>query len=428
MKKEYKITAVITAVFLLLGIIVYLNVGTTQYAGISVLLKFENINKGMYPNESKFDKNQIISEEILQKAAENLEIDMSPQDLRKNIEVVGLVPKEIKEQLSSTSGELEGYFPNTYQINLYNGNELKLEKEKQQQLLNEIVKEYQNYFYSFMSLKKSLPESYEAQYEDVISYDYIYIPDILNEKIDLLKNHILNLQKEYKTFRSASGYSFSDVYNSLEKLQDIKVQNINALIKSNSLTRDPKAAVKRYENMIANLELEIYEKEEKAKKAEELLVQIESDNGENNNSDSSLVEALITQDNYKKLLENAREEGVEAKHKLVETQYYLNEIKMLKEKGELSINNKELVSEVENMTKNLLISLDEYKVIISKMNDELFNSSKNITIIKESQMFVKRQSKVFILASFLFLGIIISLLIVLALKIFVKYKAGSNNE
>lgn len=347
--REKKIILAAVVVFLALGSVFYLTGEKQGHATVDLLLRFENVNRGQYPDGSPFDKENIIGSAVLEEVVETLELEQEGLDaavLRRHLDVVGVMSSaEIREaqRLQDEGRDPGSVFPSEYRVSLLEGDRLGLEEELQKEILTAVVESYtQRFRRVYAGLETPLPSRYLSA--DILQdYDYPFIPGLLESQVEQLLEYVEEMKKSNETFRSRElGYSFSDVQRGLESLQENQVAAIRAVIRANRLTTDPESTLRRYVKMIEEQEQALARKEQEALFARDLLRDLEDSappGTELAEDMTDIVEVLLEHEYFTTLLEQSLEAGLEAEELQVELRHYREELEQLLGAGEVEPEN-----------------------------------------------------------------------------------------
>lgn len=347
--REKKMILAAVVVFVVLGSVFYLTGEKQGHATVDLLLRFENVNRGQYPDGSPFDKENIIGSAVVEEVVETLELEQEGLDeavLRRHLDVVGVMSQaEIREaqRLQDEGRDPGSVFPSEYRISLLEGDRLGLEEELQKEILTAVVQSYtQRFRRVYAGLESPLPSRYLSG--DILQdYDYPFIPDLLESQVEQLREYVEEMQESNETFRSRElGYSFSDVQRGLESLQENQVAAIRAVIRANRLTTDPESTLRRYAKMIEEQEQALARKEQEALFARDLLRDLEASappGAELAEDMTDIVEVLLEHEYLTTLLEQSLEAGLEAEELQVELQHYRGELELLLGAGEVEAEN-----------------------------------------------------------------------------------------
>lgn len=338
-RRQKKIILLTLVVFLALGLVFTFASDPGGQTTVSLLLRFDNINRGYYPDGSSFNKEDLISQEIAEKVVQDLDLEeegIRPSVLRRHLDVVGAMSRgdlQEAERMQREGRSPDAMFPSEYRISLLEGEQLGLEQSRQEEILLAVVDAYTDRFRRVhFGLESPLPALY-LEAENIQEYDYPFIPDIMTARIDQLKDFVEEMEERSSTFRSSElGYSFSDVDRELENIQEERVGYIRSVIQEGHLTVDPEGTLRRYLEKVDELEERISRKEQEASFARELLRELEEEMAEEpplGEDMADIVEVLLKHDYHTTLLTRSLEAGMEVEELKVERDYYLAEAQQL---------------------------------------------------------------------------------------------------
>ena len=378
--REKKLIIAVIIGFLLLGLVFHLASGRDSYSSTTVLLKFENIQKGMYPDTTAFDKNDLIDETVLAGALRGEEgntAGLTVSDIFPYLEVEAVIPERFRQP----SGEpVDTFYPTEYRINLYQGMSLGLSEQEQFELLGAIVEEYEKQYQVHLGMEYPLPDSYINKSSEVMAHDYPFVPQLLRRQVETLSEYVVSLQEKDRTFYSEEqGYTFGDLLYALERLEETKIMNLRSLIREYNLSDNPEATLRRYQNIVQQMQPEIAKNEEKALYARDILRELEGkdlDLEKPEEFERSIIEDLLRHDYYPDLLWSSLEAGVEAERMKVDLAYYQDIMSELEqgnvpEGSELQSLKEQANEEIEE----IMVSLDGYQNVAEKMRQELFSEA-----------------------------------------------------
>ncbi|OWZ83348.1 hypothetical protein [Natranaerobius trueperi] len=384
--KEWKIISIVVLMFLVIGVGYHFVTLQDGYSSTDVLLKFENIHRGMYPDGISFNKNDLLDDEILTRSIENVDKDLTVSELRGHLEVEGVFPDDIK---SRSDEAVDGYNPNEYRLNLYEGELLGLSQEEEFLLLENIVKEFEEKYQVHLSMDYPLPKSYRQNVEEVLQDDYPFVPLVLERQVETLIENAEHLKDIEPNFVSEElDLTFSDITYQLENLKDNNISNIRSIIQKHNLTNDPNKTLNRYESVLQELEHEISEKEERASYARDLLHQIEDGeySPEGEEQEANIIEDLLRQDYFSETLERSLDEGVEAEALQAEFYYYQDIVTSLEEGDLLEGEEKEeITSDVDNEIEVVLNQMEDYREDIETMRRDMFSQNNDESVEIQDQ-------------------------------------------
>ena len=208
-------------------------------------------------------KSPIVLDQVVH-ALDLNEIGLSSDDLRKNIDISPIIPgnvtqniKRLEENISSNIDSLQAYiyYPNKYIINFRVGRKLSISTALAQQILDEVIRQYQQYFYRTYSDMSVLANAIQPlDYEE---YDYPEISTVIH-------NQWISLQIIYerKWIRNMAAISIGRNRHVLWRYHGIHfhhkkvdLSRLDSIIGAYNLTKNKEKLIKLYEYRIKQAEL-----------------------------------------------------------------------------------------------------------------------------------------------------------------------------
>ena len=281
-----KFLILIVALVGAIAIYYYANSKQVYTATTAIEYTNEAIKDGFTPNGAKLDVSEIYSSTVIKGAIEDLGLNASVDGVRSKIKVKPVIPEdeEVKKEAALKKGEEYSYFPSDYIITY------EADSEKSMRYAGNMLDAIMKNYYSFYSEKYIdqliLPNN--ASNISSNDYDYIESAEIIQTSLKDIDNYLLQKKDLYPDFRaSATGYTFTDLENIYDYLLNKKVPYIYASILQNKYTKDNDLLVKKQQDTIDSLEINIQNNEEKAKKLKSL---IENYSDKNTNNGASVNE------------------------------------------------------------------------------------------------------------------------------------------
>jgi hypothetical protein len=315
-----------------------------QSAGmVKALISFnyDGIESGLDPHGKTFDIDKLKAPVVLDVVMENMHLydrKLTTEDIRRNIEVQGVIPENIINKIITINkmaekdvtkleqlNELE-YHPTQFMVSVKNEKKLGLNGEEANKLLNEILKEYKNYFIKTYGDKDVLSSTVgELNYDE---YDYPEVARVMKAQIDIISSYISDKIKKSPDFRSkVTQMSFGDIISYLSVLNDVDISRMNSLIYSYNLTKDKNRLLSLYQYRIDQYKLDMGKSKDEAKLAQDSVKNYQKDKnlimmpGVNGEA-TSLTELDQKNEYYDKLMDRALNEGVTASNYEHEIEYY----------------------------------------------------------------------------------------------------------
>lgn len=292
------------------------------YAGVStqvtkarltalISFSFDGVEKGLDPNGREFDVYSVKNPAVIERALTELGINMDQlEPIREGITITGRIPDDALQRLNVYSDVLNNtsngsisaaekilettYFPTQYEV-YFDYNKTDLSDEDAVNVLNTVLNTYTDYFYELYGYNEAVGNALAAV--DYTLYDYNEAVDVFSNSLVSLKNYVRELANEDETrFRSSvTGYTFDDLYRSIETVESIELDKISSFITVNNITKDKDEALAYYEYRIKALGREKSQYEETLKALEASIETYQKDqiivfgNTEDTNTQSTLT-------------------------------------------------------------------------------------------------------------------------------------------
>jgi hypothetical protein len=315
----------------------------------TISLNFPGIEKHHNPNGTLFSKEQIITPAILTKASAFLwkkKAELPEEDIREMIDIESVIPPEIQEKMEAAEKKKETFtfFPNQFSISLILERSDTFSIKERTWLLLSIVDEYRKDFEKKYGEEPLVVVKFPANF--LANSDYLDAINTFKVRIDNFIKFLDSKIGKAGIFRSQkTGDSFIDVKNDLELLNDIKVSEIEATIKTLKLTKNKDNLINVYRHKIRTIDIERKKKEKEASIARKLLKDMKqqgryepSRGAVSKKSDTNLVldttfiKDLVREDSSALLLRTALQAEVKAKNLEVNKEFLEEEIALLQEK------------------------------------------------------------------------------------------------
>ncbi|MBF4695126.1 hypothetical protein [Fusibacter ferrireducens] len=222
----------------------------------SFSLQFEGIEKGLNPDNTRFDYSEIISENALRSVFELSQIEYKDQ-YRQAIEVSPILPVGIVETIEQKhiDGEDYTYFPSEFVVRIKPSAEIGLSKQMSYKLAENYKQGFENYFikkntYPYVDIQREM-----VQY-NLSDYDYPEYSRLFESDYNRLLNHLKVLEAEAPEYIGADQLSFRDLMEGIRLSQKLDLQKMNSIISTYKLSKDKDQLKIKYAYMIRRYELE----------------------------------------------------------------------------------------------------------------------------------------------------------------------------
>ena len=280
MAKKKKIYLRVLAILLILGLILPMLAAEINTKAPStqavVQLKYTQIDpetgKDADPQPIRF------SSYVLQEALNNTQLStaVSITNVESNLKVEQLLTAETRQRLeilerqiaasASTVAQATSItlnYDNTFIITLANGfgaadsaNKTYLTTAEIQDLLNNIIKSYNNQLYKNLS-DFVLPKSDMASLKSN-DLDFLENLDIIKSSISALKDYCDARAVQYPDYRSPrTGLSFADLSDTISTINDIDISYLYSYIMYNGITKDQPSLINKYNYTLRTAKLDL---------------------------------------------------------------------------------------------------------------------------------------------------------------------------
>lgn len=233
----------------------------------SISFYYNGIENGLDPNGCEFEKNSIkndtvisqalsemgLSEELTETVQNGIFIDsiVSTSAINKIIDYNSIYDSSSNNNWTESLKD-SSYHPTAYSVS-FNYNNTTLNGTDAASLLNLILEKYQLYFFETYGYNESVGKSVLSV--DFDSYDYLIALDMYSSKLSSVENYIDSLSVNDKAqFRSnETGYSFSDLTNSINLIRSVDVDTLTSYILNNGVISDKDMILSYYNFRLDNL-------------------------------------------------------------------------------------------------------------------------------------------------------------------------------
>lgn len=350
---------------------------------------YEGVDKGLNPHGGTFEILQVKNDNVLSKTIEELGLEekgITKEVLGKHIKLKGDVPRDVMNRIlpqeaQTGSNALQsvegiGYHPTQYHVNLVNTKELGLSKKEAVQVIDTLIKYYTEDFTQRYKDTQVLVSASAAV--DAERYDYSEYIGLVEGQLDIMYQYLLGKEKTARNFVATSTQmGFRDLLARIERLKDIEITNVNALIDTFTITRNRRELVSIYENRMNKLQreqqqlskrrealataLKDYEKDPAILLEDGTLVSGTIKNGQTNNGvplhDQLTSDYIRTETEYNNTIYQIRAHQ-ELLDKIKDAEQYNTLAQVYKQEVEKNIN--KIQEEVDDITKLTMETVDEY--------------------------------------------------------------------
>ena len=196
-------------------------------ASATLNLRYDQAYEGLNPNGTRFNINELLSEEVLKTAIERagLENELSVADL---VDSLGV-------NASGSQGPKNKYIATEYSISL--SNEHLPARISAKNMLGLVMETYKQYF---MKHYGSNDSALNINWSDAQDWEYIEFSDIMKVKVNNLITYLDDLREESGMYQYYStGETFRSLSESVANFRDIYLNKYTSYISINGLFKNP---------------------------------------------------------------------------------------------------------------------------------------------------------------------------------------------
>lgn len=234
---------------------------------------YSDAEKGRYPDGSKFEIYDLLSDRVLTMTLEKLNqegkfLNRTVEDLRKcfSIRAHFSAPVQAKIQEARRKGQNYSYVPTEYVITASTAKNLPFlnlrhlfSENTTKELLNALKDTYYQYFLAEHT-ENNVLEKISAE-PDYSQYDYPEIADSIENRLNLYLQYLQSKKAEDATFRSSvTGKSFHDLISSFENLLSIRANTYKSYVYASKISKDKETLIGVYEAQIEELQRKVNKK------------------------------------------------------------------------------------------------------------------------------------------------------------------------
>lgn len=355
-----------------------------------VNFNYKGIEEGLDPIGKTFDINKIKSPNIIESAMTELSIPLKyVESVRRNISIIGLRPNEARDQLalyqtvyekggsaalSAAKSMMEiGYYPSYFTISFSYGN-TNFNTLESKQILDAVLREYQEYFFTTYGYNESLGNSVVAI--DYSEYDYPAAIDVFDSTLTNLSDYVNRLAKQTPNFRSGkTGYSFEDLSNTIETIQSADLDSLSSYVTINNVTNDKEVLLNYYTYKIESLERQRNVYQAELKTISDSIEKYEKDSmiifGESADNVDQTSHSLPSE-KYDELIRQKTEKQRESSLAAQRIDYYNGRIKALSENQNISTD--ENVKVTEERLADINSKINDLIETVNQTSDEYYET------------------------------------------------------
>ena len=253
-----------------LGVYYYADSNQTYTAVTAIRYTNDAISQGLTPNGSPLDISEIYSSTVISGAIEDLGLKCTVDDIRSKIKVEPIISDEEMSRKATAidKGEYYYYFPTDYKITFEVGNDKSMSYARY--VMDAVLNNYYRFYSDRYVDQLILPNN--ASNITSNDYDYIESADVIQDSVTAIDNYLIQKKKLYPDFRaSATGYTFTDLEKIYDFINNNDIPELYATILEGKYTKDNDALLKKTQENIDRINIDIKINKDKAKKLLELI-------------------------------------------------------------------------------------------------------------------------------------------------------------
>lgn len=353
--------------------------GTTKMV---VSFHFLGIEEGKDPRQQRFDKDQIINPAVLSKTVKDLkdelDIDVTPEQLRQHLTVNPIVPEKVFEKVESLRKEAAKkdptkldeiykivYHPIEFVVNLKSTAKLPLSREQMIKAENTLFNNYQEWFLNHYTDQDLFVDLIAGV--NLNDYDYPEFSEIANQQISEMRNYLARREVDGSLFRSSeTNKSFKDLLSELDIIQKIDVDRMDSLVVgAYKLTKNKERRIQLFEYRILKYELN---KKKLSDQQKDAVAMMEKFPREKNvmfipglsGTGPTTIEGEKQDDYFRLLAGKALEAGIGSSTSGHDIDFYKGEIERLKNDTVPAAEKAEAIKEIEAISVNIQTKLNKF--------------------------------------------------------------------
>ena len=249
----------LAALGLAIAAIIYLLAGsfTTATTSMRTTFAFSGIEKGEYPDHSKFQPDDLRAPDVVIEALNRQKLDTSQvfkSTIRAALTVEGIIPPDViktRDRLRAAGQNPPAYIPDEYLVTLTLQRKFPLNTQQRGLLLNGIVSAYQE---KFQRTYATVPQAFGNAFDALRNADYFEYELILDSEIQGIISYLNQQLEQARAFRSSTtNLSFNDLLRQAESFSQIRLNETLGLIRQNGLSRNRGIAMVKMDYFLRTL-------------------------------------------------------------------------------------------------------------------------------------------------------------------------------
>ncbi|HEU5079596.1 MAG TPA: hypothetical protein VFT72_10290 [Opitutaceae bacterium] len=307
---------------------------SSVFTSTRVTFSFPGLAKGLYPDKSKFNPDDLRAPDVVLDALNRLNVSNADRILgtiRSGVSVQGIIPDEVvrqRDRMRASGQTPPVYIPDEYYVTLSVSRSMSLGDHERSQLLGEIINVYRE---KFQRTYGAAPLEFGNAFEILRDADYPEYELVLTDEIQKVQAYLEEQLKsdEAKSFRSQrTNLSYSDLQNQTSIFARIHLNEALGLISLNGLSKNRKTAMIKLDYHLQTVK----DQQQKALKEQSVVDDLLAKAQEKSSGyvmgiksqatqgrpetpfiDQGLIDSLLANDSYGLLLRRALDAGTRVK-------------------------------------------------------------------------------------------------------------------
>jgi hypothetical protein len=238
---------------LAIAAVIYLVASTRLPVSTSTRVRFAfpGLEKGEYPDQSKFQPDDLRAPEVVAEALKRQGLDTTSEfqsRIRGALGIESVIPPDLMKQrdrMQAAGQSLPFYQPDEYIVTLSLPGTFPINNEQRARLLNEIVGVYRE---NFQLTYASIPTVFGHVFDTLHHADFPEYERIFDKEIDNITACLTQQLQQDKSFRSpTTNLSFKDLLERTQLFAQTQLSDTLELIDQSGSSRDPAVATARME-------------------------------------------------------------------------------------------------------------------------------------------------------------------------------------
>jgi hypothetical protein len=224
----------------------------------NVVFSFPGFEKGQYPDQSKFQPDDLRAPGVIATAIARQGVDNSTDlqsRIRGALSIEGIITPDVtkeRERLRAQGQQLPPYIADEYAVSLTLPRKFKLGMRERGLLLNEVISVYKE---NFQGTYSSVPAAFGGVFETLHNSDFADYELILTKEIQSITDYLVRQRNRAPSFRSVStNLSFGDLLEQTELFTQVSLDGTLGQIYFHGMSRDRQAALAKMDYYLHTLD------------------------------------------------------------------------------------------------------------------------------------------------------------------------------